>query len=244
MFHDINKFNHEDEATQGARAVLLSFRPSSGTWAAFKGHCHVPKVDLCAFACVRRHHPSCYQSPFDVIAPRTRWHRLKANYSTGDQTDESWTWGRWLSICPKRMSAHLYACVRGRQRLNAILTSVKVCCVFVCVHACLWACTKQARQLSESPCSYATWWIHSKKCHPHSNYNTSMASCPTVMRGERVWMCACVHAYVCVSSKQRQHHLSDPVTVCMSVQDAKAAGTQRCKPQLAAWLCISTAQCH
>lgn len=126
-----------------------------------------------------------------MIAPRTRWHRLKANYSTGDQTDESWTWGRWLSICPKRMSAHLYACVRGRQRLNAILTSVKVCCVFVCVHACLWACTKQAQQLSESPCSYATW-IHSKKCHPHSNYNTSMASCPTVMRGERVWMCACV----------------------------------------------------
>lgn len=75
-----------------------------------------------------------------------------------------------------------------------------------------------------------------QKCHPHSNYNTSMASCPTVMRGERVWMCACVHAYVCVSSKQRQHHLSDPVTVCVSVQDAKAAGTQRCKPQLAAWL--------
>lgn len=59
MFHDINKFNHEDEATQGARAVLPSFHPSSGTWAAFKGHCHVPKVDLCArlrvYAAITRH---------------------------------------------------------------------------------------------------------------------------------------------------------------------------------------------
>lgn len=167
-----------------------------------------------------------------MIAPRTRWHRLKANYSTGDQTDESWTRGRWLSICPKRMSAHLYACVRGRQRLNAILTSVKVCCVFVCVHACLWACTKQAQQLSESPCSYATW-IHSKKCHPHSNYNTSMASCPTVMRGERVWMCECVHAYVCVqqaasASSFGSSHCLRECTGCQSSRYTEMQTTAGC----------------
>lgn len=130
-------------------------------------------------------------------------------------------------MCLNRMSAHLYACVRGRQRLNAILTSVKVCCVFVCVHACLWVRMKQAQQLSESPCSYATWWIHSEKCHPHSNYNTSMASCPTVMRGER--MCVCPASSVSIIFLIQS-------LFALSVQDAKAAGTQRCKPQLAAWL--------
>ena len=71
------------------------------------------------------------------------------------------------------------------------------------MYFCMWASTKWAKERLESPCSHATWWITSEKCHPRSNYNTSMPSCPTVTRG----------VSVCVSTEQRQHQLSGPVTV-------------------------------
>lgn len=102
-------------------------------------------------------HLSSYQSPFNVNPPRAQWHQLRANYSTGDHTDESWTRERWLSMCVTK-SVCSCVCVCGFVRmcgkqtpkkkkkepcgLNATLTSVKVHCVFVCVNVCLWVCTK------------------------------------------------------------------------------------------------------
>lgn len=123
---------------------------------------------------------------------------------------------RWLSVCVKSVCVCVQLCVcvfiycvKRRERetwgLNATLTSVKVQCVFVCVHEC-------AQNKRNNPQSHLA-------AMPHDEYTAksviltliTIPACSDVQlwQGECVWVC------VCVSSKQRQHHLSGPVTVCV-----------------------------
>lgn len=184
-----------------------------------------------------------YQSPFNVRPLRALWRQLRTNYSTGRCTDEFCRRERWLSGCVKSVCAcscvfveSLRMCATEKLRHEGwmppwhLSRSSVYLFVCMCVHEC-------AQSKRNDPQSHLA-------AMPHDEYTAksviltliTIPACPDVQLWQGEWVCACVRACTCVSSEQRQHHLSGPVTVCVFVQDAKAAGTQRCKPRLAGWL--------
>lgn len=195
-------------------------------------------VHVCVFACECATAVTCQvirvHSTRRLWGPTDLGEEIITQLATMQMTRE-----RWLSMCVEGvcLCVHLCAWVRERETKRDMWAErhPDICQGPLCTHLCACECAQsKAKQPSESPCSYATWQIHSEKCHPHSNYNSSMPSCPAETRGECVRVC--VRWAASAPSFQSSHSLHR-----MPRQQVDTDSDHGRLHDLASWLCTSNA---